>query len=1222
MRISYPPDLPISARRDELIAAIATHQVVVVAGETGSGKSTQLPKLCLEAGRGKKRMIAHTQPRRLAARTIAQRVAEELGETVGSTVGYAMRFDDTVSADTRIKVMTDGLLLAEIQRDRRLSAYDTVIVDEAHERSLNIDFLLGYLTRLRTERPELKIIVTSATIDTERFSQHFGDAPIVEVSGRTYPVEIRYRVPEDEAGDPKDQPDAICDAVRELSGEGPGDILVFCSGEREIRDAADALSDMQLSNTEILPLYARLSSAEQHRVFAPHQGRRIVLATNVAETSLTVPGIRYVVDPGVARISRYSRRTKVQRLPIEPISQASADQRAGRCGRLGPGICIRLYSEDDYRSRPEFTEPEILRTNLASVILQMTAARLGAIESFPFLEPPDSRAIRDGVLLLEELGAVEPGTRPLELTPVGRTLARIPADPRIGRMLIAANELGCLAEVLVIAAGLSIIDPRERPTGEEAKADTLHARFDVPGSDLLGWLQMWEHVRTQRRRLSGNQFRRMCRDEYLNHRRIREWQDIHSQLRRVCAEAGLRAAGRPADPDLIHQAVLTGLLSHVGRKEPDGYEYRGARGAKFAIAPGSVLFKQGPPWVMATDLIETNRTWARGVATIDPAWIESAGAHVVTRSHSEPWWDSERGTALTSEMVSLYGVPVVADRHVPYGRVDPAGARAMFIRHALVLGEWETHHAFARHNRQVFEQVEDLEARFRTEIRASDDDIAAFFDARIPSDITSARHFDAWWKRVRGDDPGLLELSLSDVTVPEAARLDATEFPEEWHHGDVVAPIHYLYEPGTEIDGVVIDVPAAGLDRIDPSVFEWHVPGHRAELVESLIRSLPKKVRTRFLPIRETARQVLEVPATGGLLDHVRRELSRMSGLSIVPGDFDITGLPAHLKPTFRVVTEGGDVLAAGDDLAELRQRLQEEVRETVAKASHPIERSGITRWDVGDIPRTLTVTGLADELTTYPALVDDGDSVSLRVLATVREQTEAMWFGTRRLLALAVDRPSRLLEPLLTRQAQADLRLGPYAQTSAWVADVVTCAADAALAEQGGPVWTEAEYGRLARRVSGRIGDLIVEVGEQSLELFAALRDLQIAVDRSVAPLFEDAVEDIRQQVVRLVYPGFLAAIGPGRIDDVTRYLRAAEWRLDKLAERPQRDREAMEAVRTLEDEHARLLESIAVTPELIDIGWQCQELRVQLFAQPLGTREPVSVKRIARALREAELA
>jgi ATP-dependent helicase HrpA len=1211
-RIAYPEELPITARRRELLDAIAANQVVIVAGETGSGKSTQLPKMCLELGRGVLGYIGQTQPRRIAARTIAERVAAELGSD--RAVGYAMRFTDTVSDDTLVKVMTDGLLLAEIQGDRLLTAYDTIIIDEAHERSLNIDFLLGYLKQLCSERPDLKIIVTSATIDTARFSAHFDEAPIIEVSGRTFPVEIRYRP--DTSGD---QPDAICDAVSELTAHGPGDILVFCSGEREIRDAAVALTEMRLPNTEILPLYARLSAAEQHRVFARHRKRRIVLATNVAETSLTVPGIRYVIDPGTARISRYSRRTKVQRLPIEPISRASADQRAGRCGRLGPGVCIRLYSEDDFMSRPAFTEPEILRTNLASVMLQMAAAGLGSVESFPFMEPPDARSIRDGVLLLEELGAVEESSS-LRLTPVGRTLSRLPVDPRIGRMLIAATETSCLSEVLVIAAGLSIIDPRERPTGNEGAADAMHARFQVQGSDLLGWLRMWDHVRSQRRKLTSQQFRRMCRDEFLNHRRIREWQDVHSQLRRVCAELGLRQGGLESDDDTVHRAVLTGLLSQVGRKDPAGHEYRGARGARFVIAPGSVLFKKSPEWVMATDLTETTRLWARGVATVSPEWVEQAGAHLVSRSYSDPWWDADRGVALANETVTLYGISLFADRPAQYSRVDPAGARQLFIRHALVYGEWQSHHAFVLHNAAVLDEVESLEARFRADLRADDDSLVAFFAERIPSDVTSVRHFDAWWKKVRHEDPHRLDLSVETATLPDLGALDGEEFPEEWHHGDLVMPVHYAYEPGAEIDGVIVDVPASGLDRLDPAVFEWHVPGHREELVVSLIRSLPKSIRTKFLPIAETATTVLAAPVAGGLIDHVRRELTRMSGLSIIASDFDLDRLPPHLKPTFRVVGDDGSVLAVGEDLASLR----DEIRDlgAVAIRSHPIERSGLTSWDFGDLPKSIRVRGQVNSVNAYPALWDEGSTVAVRVFATPQEQAEAMWFGTRRLLSLRAGGASRFLDPLLSPQAKADLKLGPYDSKTSWVIDCTECAADSVLAELGGPVWEEAAFARLSQIAQGALGARIADVGRASLELFAALRDLQIVVNRSETPMFEAAVEDIRSQVVRLVYPRFLSLVGPSRLGDITRYLRAAAWRLDRLAERPDKDTDHMAVVHRLEAEHDRLMESVRVTPELLEVGWMLQELRVSYFAQALGTKGAVSAKRIAAALRDAELA
>ncbi|MGI9529364.1 MAG: ATP-dependent RNA helicase HrpA, partial [Acidimicrobiia bacterium] len=752
--ISYPDELPIVEWRDELLDIIGTHQVVIVAGETGSGKSTQLPKMCLELGRGANGMIGHTQPRRIAARSIAERVAEELGTGVGGLVGFKVRFTDAVDDATRIKVMTDGILLNEIHRDRDLRAYDTIIVDEAHERSLNVDFLLGYLKQLLPRRPELKVIITSATIDTDRFSQHFDDAPVVEVAGRTYPVEVRYRplidptIPE-----PRDQSQAICDAVQELSLEGTGDVLVFCSGEREIRDAVDALTELSLRHTEVLPLFGRLSIAEQHRIFSSHTGRRIVVATNVAETSLTVPGVRYVVDAGMARVSRYSRRTKVQQLPIEAISQASARQRAGRCGRLGPGVCIRLYAEDDFDGRAEFTDPEILRTNLASVMLQMAAIGLGDIEAFPFLERPDTRSIRDGTALLEELGAVRPGRGGTSdwLTPIGRKLARIPVDPRLGRMLLCADENACLDEVLTIVSAMSIQDPRERPLGKEQAADERHGRFRDENSDFLSWLKLWDFISTERRERTSGQFRRMCRKEFLNWRRIREWQDVRAQLRRVTRDMRVHPNRKPAASALIHESLLSGLLSQVGKKDPDGWEYRGARGARFAIRPGSVLFKRAPEWVMAGELVETTRTWATGVAQVDPDVVARVGDHLVRRSVSDPWWDPERGAAVARESATLLGLPLTTDATVMYEHYDQAESRRLFITHALIAGEWESHHAFVSHNEAEIEAVLEVEARERrSDLLRTDDEIAAFFDARIPADVSSARRFDRWWKDERG----------------------------------------------------------------------------------------------------------------------------------------------------------------------------------------------------------------------------------------------------------------------------------------------------------------------------------------------------------------------------------------------------------------------------------------------------------------------------------------
>src|SRR5580693_1768824 len=972
--ISYPAELPVSQHKDEILAAIRDHQVVVIAGETGSGKTTQIPKICLELGRGVDGQIGHTQPRRLAARTVAMRIAEELGSPLGEAVGYQVRFTDVSADGTLVKLMTDGILLNELARDRDLRRYDTLIIDEAHERSLNIDFILGYLRQLLPRRPDLKVIITSATIDPERFSAAFSGAPIIEVSGRTYPVEVRYRPPRDD-GEDVDLGQAISDAVDELSAEGPGDILVFLSGEREIRDTADMLAGSSGSSgrdrLEVLPLYSRLSAAEQHKVFqrrsASSYTRRVVLATNVAETSLTVPGIHYVIDPGTARISRYSSRTKVQRLPIEPVSQASARQRAGRCGRTADGICVRLYSEEDFASRPEFTDPEILRTSLASVILRMIDLDLGDVSEFPFVDPPDARNVADGIALLEELGAVSHGERGLRLTDTGRRLAQLPVDPRLGRMILEAGRNGCAREVLVITAVLSIQDPRERPADAREAADARHARFAEPGSDFLALVTLWDYLREQQRELSSSAFRRMCRREYLHYLRIREWQDLYGQLRQAARELDIvvpditggaagqavlpepgetaQAAGKreprfPAElASRVHTALLAGLLSHIGmRAEPKAAdrkaadqksrprrrgpsEFDGARGSRFAIFPDSGLARQPPSWVMAAELVETSRLWARTVARIEPEWAEALAGGLARRTYSEPHWDARRGAAMATERVTLYGLPIVAARPVTYGRVNPAGARELFIRSALVEGDWETRHRFFHENRRLLDEAEDLERRARRRgIVADDAALFDFYDERIPASVTSARHFDAWWKKARSADPGLLTFSPAELVGPAAQEVRLADYPGQW--GDL--PLSYEFAPGEPADGVTVDIPLAELNQVNAADFGWQVPGLREELVTELIRSLPKALRTSFVPAPDTARAVLPAldPERGDLLGVLAAELSRRSRADIPRDAFDPARLPPHLRMTFRVTDGAGKVLGCGKDLTQLRRQL------------------------------------------------------------------------------------------------------------------------------------------------------------------------------------------------------------------------------------------------------------------------------------------------------------
>ncbi len=1043
------------------------------------------------------------------------------------------------------------------------------------------------------------------------------------MSGRTYPVELRYRPLDDPtAPDPRDQPQGICDAVVELAEEGSGDILVFCSGEREIRDAADALGELELRHTEVLPLYGRLSSAEQHRVFQPHRGRRVVLATNVAETSLTVPGIRSVVDAGTARISRYSRRTKVQRLPIEPISRASADQRAGRCGRLGPGICIRLYSEDDYNARPEFTEPEIRRTNLASVILAMAARDLGEIETFPFLDPPDARTIRDGFALLAELGAVDPAEQGTGrwLTRLGRQLADFPLDLRLARMLIEAGRNDCLKEMLVIASALAIQDPRERPVEKRQHADQLHARFRDETSDFLSWLRLWDYLGDERRARTSNQFRRMCRDEFLNYRRVREWQDIHAQLRDVAREQGFTLNRLPATAEIMHRSLLAGLLSNIGHKDPDGFEYRGGRGARFSINPGSTLFKRSPEWVMAAELVDTTRLWARGVAAVDPEWVEEIGAHLVKKSYSDPWWDRERGTSMTRETVTLYGLPLQTDRTAQYGHVDQAGARELFIYGALISGEWETEHAFMGHNRGQIAEVHELEARRRADLMVDDDVIFGFFDQRLPEDITSVRHFDRWWKEARRQDPHQLDFSLDLLIDPAADPVDAEAFPEVWAHGDLALPLTYEFDPGSVSDGITVDVPIQGLDRVDPAVFEWHVPGLREELITALLRSLPKHIRKRFSPVPNTVRVLLDGldPDDGGLLRYLRRELSRIGGAPVPADAFDLTRLPSHLQPTFRVVDAGNNVLAEGNDLGALKTALREEARATLVAGGHELEQTGLTAWSIGELPRLVEISGVVHSVRSYPALIDEGDSIGVRLLATPGEQADAMWAGTRRLLLLNLPSAGRLLRPLLTNEATAAVKSGPYEGPAEWAQDCLTCAVDQIMGQEEAPVWNGVAFEALLDAIRDNLDESLTAVARTSLQILDTLRSVRIALARA-SDSFASSVTDVVEQVDRLIYPGFVTGVGAQRLGDVHRYMQAIERRLGQLPESAERDRQRMESVRKLEAEHDRLREAMPGSVSVLEIAWMLQELRVSLFAQALGTRGKVSEKRIAQALAQA---
>ena len=1242
-KITYPENLPVVARRAEIAQALREHQVVVLAGETGSGKTTQLPKILLELGRGIDGMIGHTQPRRIAARSVAERIAEELDVPVGETVGYQVRFTDHTSQDTLVKVMTDGVLLAELQRDRDLRKYDTIIIDEAHERSLNIDFILGYLRRLLPRRPDLKVVITSATIDPQRFAEHFATperpVPVIEVSGRTYPVQIRYRPLVRSDGDQEidvDQVTGITDAVTELWTEArpdgaAQDILVFCSGEREIRDAADAIAGLELPGTEVVPLYGRLSAAEQHRVFSRSSKRRIVLATNVAETSLTVPGIRYVVDTGTARISRYSQRLKVQRLPIEPISQASAQQRSGRCGRVADGICIRLYSQEDFESRPEFTDPEILRTGLAAVILQMISLRLGDVSSFPFLDPPDPRQVTDGVRLLTELGAVqERGTaRQQHLTSVGRTLAALPLDPRLARMIIAAAENGSLREVLIIVAALSIQDPRERPTDKQAQADQAHARFRHETSDFLTLLNLWDYLREQRRQLSGSAFRRMCQREYLHYLRVREWEDLVNQLKRAAKDQGLRASDNPAGEDAIHQALLTGLLSHIGARDTSKRDYLGARGARFSIQPGSALFRKQPDFVMAAELVETSRLWARTDARIDPAWAETVGAHVVKRQYAEPHWSRKRGSAMAAERVTLYGVPLVAGRQVGYGRVDPVAAREIFIRSALVEGDWDTRHAFFRDNRALVARIADLEARARRrDLLVGDDDLYEFYDARIPESVVSAAHFDSWWKTEQRQRPDLLTLTESILLRTDAEEVDARDYPKTWRQDDLKLRLTYQFEPGGDADGVTVHIPLEQLNQVHPDGFDWLVPGLREDLVVALLKALPKQVRRSFVPVPDTARRVLPRldAESGGITAELGDALHAQTGVRVPAAEWDWERVPDHLRMTFRVEDPRGRRLAEGKDLAALQEKLAGRVRGAVSNAAASVERTGMTTWDLDVLPAQFEQRRGKRVVHGYPALVDEGDSVALRVLPSASERDHATRAGIRRLVLLNVDVPWKRIQSLFTNAQRLALGNNPHGNMSALMDDVLAAAVDDIVAQDlpQGTVRDPEQFTRALQIVRQQIAPRVVAVVELLAPLLDDARRVRLAVDGLTTPSVAQLRDELDRQYAGLIHPGFVAQAGMSRLRDVDRYLRAMLERIDKAPSDMQRDAQRADDVAAVEQERHDLLAKLPAArhtdPDVVDLRWQVEELRVALFAQRLGTPRSVSVKRIYQAMDAVE--
>ncbi|HEX9672260.1 MAG TPA: ATP-dependent RNA helicase HrpA, partial [Burkholderiales bacterium] len=1166
-RPSYPEELPVVARRGEIARAVGEHPVVIVCGETGSGKTTQIPKILIELGRGVAGMIGHTQPRRIAARSVAARIASELASPLGHAVGYKVRFSDHVSPDTYIKVMTDGILLAETQGDRWLRAYDTLIIDEAHERSLNIDFLLGYAKELLARRPDLKLIVTSATIDAERFSRHFGGAPVIEVSGRVYPVEVRYR-PRSARGDDNDEQDlddAILDAVDELAREpGGGDILVFLPGEREIREAADALRGHPPGGVEILPLYARLSFEEQQRVFHTGGTRRIVLATNVAETSLTVPGIRYVVDTGLARVNRYSFRNKVEQLQVEPVSQASANQRAGRCGRVAAGVCIRLYSEEDYRARPPYTDPEILRSSLAGVILRMKALGLPDVERFPFLDPPAPRMVADGYQLLAELGAVDEANA---LTGMGRRLARFPIDPRVARMIIAGGHEQCLAEILIIAAALEVGDPRERPFDCAEAADQAHERFQDEQSDFFALLKLWEHFGDAvEHRKSNRKLAQALHAQFLSQRRLREWRDVHRQLAALAGEMGLRVNPRPATREQVHRALIAGLLGNIGCKGEEAGEYLGARGIRFALFPGSGLRRKQPKWVVAAELVETTRLYARCAARIEPEWVEAAAGDLVKKHYFDPHWEKEHARVCAYERVTLYGLTLVPRRPVHYGPINPKEAREVFMRGALVAGEYDTHAPFLAHNRGLLKEIEALEHKARRrDVLVDDEAIYAFYDGVVPEGIVNGAGFEAWRAEAERASPRLLYMTREYLMRHAAAAVTEAQFPDRIEAGGAGLKLAYRFEPGHPLDGVTVTVPLHVLNQLAAEPFEWLVPGLIREKVAQLFKTLPKQSRRHLVPVSQHVTAFLEQQDSGSgnqdpvlirlsLFEALARYVQRVAGEPVSSDMWDGAELPPHLRMNFRVVDDAGRELATGRDLAALKVQLGEAAQLTFASAGSGIEKGGIRAWDFGELPEKIAFTRAGRRLTGYPALVDEGESVAIRLLDTHAAADSEMRGGVRRLMRLALKEQMKQLERNLPGFAQAALALRGLAPADDWKEDLLTAIADRAfIGEDELPRGTEA-FEALKQRARARLP----AVREAGCRLFASVADeYQRAQQKlsAAARSIPQPAADVRAQLARLVFKGFLGATPWEHLHDLPRYLKAAQLRLDKFAGDPERD-------------------------------------------------------------------
>jgi len=1225
--IEYP-QLPVSALKQEIQTLIRDNQVIIVAGETGSGKTTQLPKMCMELGRGVHGMIGHTQPRRLAARSVANRLCEELNTTLNDKVGFKVRFTDTSSDTTLIKLMTDGILLAEIQQDRFLNAYDTIIIDEAHERSLNIDFLLGYLKQLLPKRPDLKVIITSATIDPERFSKHFNNAPVIEVSGRTYPVEIRYQDPEELSGE--DPLEDLSLAVDELSHESKGDILVFLSGERDIRDAADYLRKRQLRNTEILPLFARLSSAEQQRIFHPSNTRRIILATNVAETSLTVPGIKYVIDSGVARISRYNSRTKIQRLPIEAISKASANQRSGRCGRTSNGIAIRLYSENDFEARPEFTDPEIRRTHLSSVILQMLALKLGEIKHFPFVQPPDEKQITDGIKLLEELQAIKRDKGRLVLTRLGRQMSKIPLDPRYSRMLLEAGKHNAVYEVLVIISGLSIQDPRERPQDKQQQADTAHADFVDSDSDFISILNLWNAIKQKQTELSNNQLRKWCAQRFINFQRVREWQDIVSQIKQVLSTINLSIVKQPADYETIHKSMLVGMLSQFGMKGSDSF-YQGCRNTQFAIFPGSAVFKAKPKWIMVSELVETSKLYARKVAKIKPQWLEPISTHLYKKHYVEPFWSKKQGAAQAYLNITLYGLAIVTRRIVDYSHVDPKASRDLFIREGLLAGMHNMKYAFIDKNRALVESAELLEHKTRSRDFLVDEEvIVEFYQEKLPDDVTRVSEFKKWWQKQSSNSPRYLDFNPSDLLKNDPAQVSANAFPDIWQQRNLILPLEYTFKPGEQRDGLAVRVPISVLNQLENKGFDWLVPGFLYELILNHIKSLPKSKRRNFVPAPNFANVCLDIkqhdkkgnPRT--FVEALAEKLFRLTGHKVEPDDFAVENIPDHLRMTFIIVDESNVELGVSKELTALKQKFSNKIQDAIKEAAsqNSIERTNISDWDFETVPDVVEHKQAGYQITAYPALEFENNKINLKVFDQKKCAETSHQLGIIQLIKRTIPSPIKHLQRNLPNKAKLALYFNPFGNVNVLIDDLVLASIRALCEEKYAVIQIreQSQFQEVLEHCRANVNDKALDIAKKVEKGLALANDISKQYKGSIPLSLINHVSHIKQQMNNYIYKGFIVEFGEERLEDWIRYLKALSIRAEKLKVDPNRDRLNQIELDKIESKVNEAEKKASDDPVNDDILYEVklmkEEFKVSLFAQQLGTKFPISSKRIVNKL------